>query len=36
MSVILTPEQRVTMKRAAYGAITLLTMANPGGWSTTK
>lgn len=36
MSTILTPEERVTLKMAAYGAITLLSMADPGVVSTTK
>lgn len=36
MSAILTPEERVTLKKAAYGAVSLVSMANPGVVSSTK
>jgi hypothetical protein len=36
MSAILTPEERVTLKMAAYGAVTLLSLADPGVVSTTR
>src|SRR5262249_31342635 len=36
MSAILTPEERLTLKKAAFGAVTLLSLADPGVVSTTK
>ena len=36
MSAILTPEERVTLKMAAYGAVTLVSLADPGMVSTTR
>ncbi|MEV5508696.1 hypothetical protein [Streptomyces orinoci] len=32
----LTSEEQITLKKAAYGAVTLVSLAYPGAWSSTK